>query len=34
MGEVASDWNYANAGIYDESAFILRGRSVRKSFGA
>jgi hypothetical protein len=34
MVEVASDWNYANTGIFDESAFIFRRRDARKLVGA
>jgi hypothetical protein len=34
MCEFAGDWNYANTGIYDESAFILRARLARRFPGA
>jgi hypothetical protein len=30
MVEVAGDWNYANTGIYGESAFILQRRRARR----
>jgi hypothetical protein len=33
MVEVASDWNYANTGIYGESAFILYSVDARKFLG-
>jgi len=33
MVEVASDWNYANTGIYGESAFILHSVDARKFLG-
>jgi hypothetical protein len=34
MCEVASDWNYANTGIYGESAFIFGARRSRRFPGA
>ncbi|HET9446591.1 MAG TPA: hypothetical protein VFO35_10050 [Steroidobacteraceae bacterium] len=30
MFELASDWNYATAGIYAESAFFFRERGAQK----